>query len=97
MGYYHGEIPWSRKINIMHAYNIVATGNGLWVKNSSGVLVQVVDENGYWVGPDITSTSPSSSPSTSPSSSASTSPSSSVSTSPSSSVSSSVSSSPSAS
>lgn len=78
-------------------HTLIAYGDGFYVKNSSGVLVQVIDKDGYWVGPDITSTSPSSSPSSSASSSASTSPSSSVSTSPSSSVSSSASSSPSAS
>lgn len=81
----------------MHAKKIVATGDGLWVKNSSGTLVQVVDKDGYWVGKDITSTSPSTSPSSSVSSSPSTSRSNSVSTSPSTSPSSSVSTSPSAS
>jgi len=76
---------------------MITTGGSYWVKKSDGTLVEVIDENGYWVGPDITSTSPSSSGSSSVSTSASESPSSSVSSSSSGSVSSSVSSSPSAS
>ena len=78
-------------------YNFIAYGDGFWVKNSSGTLVQIIDKDGYWVGPDITSTSPSTSPSTSASTSPSTSRSTSPSTSPSTSASSSITSSPSAS
>jgi hypothetical protein len=78
-------------------HTFIAYGDGFWVKNSSGVLVQIIDKDGYWIGPDITSTSPSTSPSSSVSVSASSTPSTSPSTSPSSSASSSASSSPSAS
>lgn len=79
-------------------YEFVATGNGYWVADKQGNnRVQIIDEEGYWVGPDVTSTSPSSSRSASVSTSPSTSPSSSVSKSVSTSPSSSVSTSPSAS
>jgi hypothetical protein len=79
-------------------FELIATGNGFWVQDGlTGVKTQVINERGEWVGPDVTSTSVSSSPSNSVSKSASTSPSTSVSSSRSTSVSSSVSASPSAS
>ena len=84
-------------------FEFVATGNdtgkgGYWVSDAQGNnRVQVIDNQGNWVGGKITSTSPSSSPSTSVSTSPSTSRSTSLSSSPSTSRSSSTSSSPSAS
>lgn len=78
-------------------HTFTAYGDGFWIKLASGTMKQVIDKNGYWVGYDITSTSPSTSPSTSTSSSPSTSRSTSTSSSPSTSRSTSTSSSPSAS